>query len=53
MGFMLDWESHKSLKHDSEGLTLNEGLEGRVAKWKTWIFWGLANCTEGWVGRLY
>ena len=29
------------------------GLEGRVAKWKTWIFYGLASCTEGQAGRLH
>jgi len=29
------------------------GLEGRVAKWKTWIFRGLASCTLGRAGGLH
>jgi len=28
-------------------ITLNGGPAGRVAKQKTWIFHGLASCTEG------
>ena len=29
------------------------GLEGRVAKWKTWIIHGLASCTEERAGSLH
>jgi len=37
-------------------ITLNGGpgwLERCVAEWKTWIFRGLASCTNRWAGRLH